>query len=126
MTRVLFASWHWCLDRSNGAAITTRETLLALARRGWNVKTFCGAATDFFDPPGVDAILASSGVAVKKRFDGGVGESAFRAVSYLDSGVESIVVAPRSGVETVPSRSAGEAFLQLFAETTRRVKPDAV
>lgn len=126
MTRVLFASWHWCLDRSNGAAITTRETLLALARRGWNVKTFCGAATDFFDPPGVDAILASSGVAVKKRFDGGVGESAFRAVSYLDSGVESIVVAPRSGVETVPSRSAGEAFLQLFAETARRVKPDVV
>ncbi|MBQ2791026.1 MAG: hypothetical protein IJE97_15425 [Thermoguttaceae bacterium] len=97
MTRVLFASWHWYLDQSNGASITTRETLLALARRGWDVKTFCGAATDFFTPPSVDEILTSSGVAVKKRFDGGVGESAFRAVSYRDSGVESVVVAPRSG-----------------------------
>ena len=93
--RILFASWHWYLDRSNGASITTRETLLALARRGWDVKTFCGAATDFFNPPSVDDILTSSGVAVKKRFDGGVGENAFRAVAYRDSGVESVVVAPR-------------------------------
>ena len=129
MTRVLFASWHWYLDQSNGASITTRETLLALARRGWDVKTFCGAATDFFNPPSVDEILTSSGVAVKKRFDGGVGESAFRAVSYRDSGVESVVVAPRSGsgvVGAVPSRPAGAAFLQLFAETSRRLSPDVV
>ena len=130
MTRVLFASWHWYLDQSNGASITTRETLLALARRGWDVKTFCGAATDFSAPPSVDEILTSSGVAVKKRFDGGVGEGAFRAVSYRDSGVESVVVAPRSGlgvgVGTVPSRPAGAAFLQLFAETLRRLSPDVV
>ena len=130
MTRVLFASWHWYLDQSNGASITTRETLLALARRGWDVKTFCGAATDFFNPPSVDEILTSSGVAVKKRFDGGVGEGAFRAVSYRDSSVESVVVAPRSGsgggVGAVPSRPAGAAFLQLFAETLRRLSPDVV
>ncbi|MBR4103770.1 MAG: glycosyltransferase [Thermoguttaceae bacterium] len=129
--RILFASWHWYLDRSNGASITTRETLLALARRGWDVKTFCGAATDFFNPPSVDDILTSSGVAVKKRFDGGVGENAFRAVAYRDSGVESVVVAPRSGsgcvgVGAVPSRPAGSAFLQLFAETLRRLSPDVV
>ncbi|MBR5243836.1 MAG: glycosyltransferase family 4 protein [Thermoguttaceae bacterium] len=128
--RILFASWHWYLDRSNGASITTRETLLALARRGWDVKTFCGAATDFFTPPSVDEILTSSGVAVKKRFDGGVGEGAFQAVAYRDSGVESVVVAPRSasgvGVGTVPSRPAGAAFLQLFAETLRRLSPDVV
>ena len=102
MTRVLFASWHWYLDQSNGASITTRETLLALARRGWDVKTFCGAATDFFNPPSVDEILTSSGVAVKKRVDGGV------------------------GVGAVPSRPAGAAFLQLFAETLRRLSPDVV
>ncbi len=130
MTRVLFASWHWYLDRSNGASITTRETLLALARRGWDVKTFCGAATDFFTSPSVDEILTSSGVAVKKRFDGGVGEGAFQAVAYRDSGVESVVVAPRSGsgggVGAVPSRPAGTAFLQLFAETLRRLSPDVV
>lgn len=129
MTRILFASWHWYLDQSNGASITTRETLLALARRGWDVKTFCGAATDFSAPPSVDEILTSSGVAVKKRVDGGVGESAFRAVSYRDSGVESVVVAPRSGsggVGAVPARPAGAAFLQLFAETLRRLSPDAI
>lgn len=129
--RILFASWHWRLDRSNGASITTRETLLALARRGWDVKTFCGVATDFSAPPSVDDILTSSGVAVGKRVDGGVGEGAFRAVSYRDSGVESVVVAPRSGsgcvgVGTVPSRPAGTAFLQLFAETSRRLSPDVV
>ena len=85
--RILFASWHWYLDQSNGASITTRETLLALARRGWDVKTFCGAATDFFTPSSVDEILTSSGVAVKKRFDGGVGEGAFRAVATGGNGV---------------------------------------
>ncbi len=128
MTRVLFASWHWCLDQSNGASITTRETLLALARRGWDVKTFCGAATDFFTPPSVDEILTSSGASVKKRFGVG-GEGAFQVVSYLDGGVESIVVAPRSGVGgvgTIPTRPAGTAFLQLFAETLRRLSPDVV
>ena len=94
------------------------------------MKTFCGAATDFFTPPSVDEILTSSGVAVKKRFDGGVDEGAFRAVSYRDSGVDSVVVAPRSasgvGVGAVPSRPAGTAFLQLFAETLRRLSPDVV
>ncbi|MBR2005505.1 MAG: hypothetical protein IJ991_15165 [Thermoguttaceae bacterium] len=71
MTRVLFASWHWYLDQSNGASITTRETLLALARRGWDVKTFCGAATDFSAPLSVDEIRTSNGAAVGKRVDGG-------------------------------------------------------
>lgn len=62
-----------------------------------------------------------------KRF-GGVGEGAFRAVAYRDSGVESVVGAPRSGsgVGAIPSRPAGAAFLQLFAETLRRLSPDAI
>ncbi|MBP3531995.1 MAG: hypothetical protein J6K25_12575 [Thermoguttaceae bacterium] len=68
-----------------------------------------------------------------KRFDGG-GDVAFQAVAYRDSGVDLVVVAPRSALgvgavperAAVPARPAGAAFLQLFAETSRRLSPDVV
>lgn len=45
---ILFASWHFYLDRTNGASISTRALLLELARRGWRVRTLC-----FFTQDGV-------------------------------------------------------------------------
>ena len=45
--KLLFACYHFYLDPSNGASITAREMLLALAKRGWEVSTFCGCGLDF-------------------------------------------------------------------------------
>lgn len=39
--KITFVSWHNYLDQSNGASISTRELLLELARRGWDVSTLC-------------------------------------------------------------------------------------
>ena len=41
---LLVSTYHFYLDPSNGAAITTRELLHALALLGWRVHTFCGCA----------------------------------------------------------------------------------
>ena len=47
---IAFVSWHNYLDQTNGASISTRALLLALAMRGWRVITFCGPAFDRFEP----------------------------------------------------------------------------
>lgn len=57
--RVLFVSWHFYHDQSNGAAISARELLLALSERGWEVKTFCGPCVDNPDHSSVYNVLSS-------------------------------------------------------------------
>ncbi|MBQ9874608.1 MAG: glycosyltransferase [Thermoguttaceae bacterium] len=44
--RLLFASPHNYLDQTSGAAISTRESLLALVRAGWDVRVVCGGLCD--------------------------------------------------------------------------------
>ena len=48
--KIAFVSWHNYLDQTNGASISTRALLLALAMRGWRVTTFCGPTFDRFEP----------------------------------------------------------------------------
>lgn len=48
--KIAFVSWHNYLDQTNGASISTRALLLALAMRGWRVMTFCGPTFDRFEP----------------------------------------------------------------------------
>ena len=55
MKRMLFASHHCYLDQSNGASITTRQILLELSARGWEVDAFCGAGFDYESGSAVDA-----------------------------------------------------------------------
>lgn len=40
--KILFVSWHFYMDGSNGASISTRELLHAFSQYGWNVKTIFG------------------------------------------------------------------------------------
>ncbi len=37
--QILFASWHFYLDSSNGASISVRELLQALCNRRWRAET---------------------------------------------------------------------------------------
>ena len=48
--KIAFVSWHNYLDQTNGASISTRALLLALAMRGWRGMTFCGPTFDRFEP----------------------------------------------------------------------------
>ena len=56
--KILFASRHFYLDQSNGASISTRSLLQELAKRRWNVKTFCGFQQDYIRPTTIETELA--------------------------------------------------------------------
>ncbi len=56
--RILFASYHGYIDPSSGAAVSVRGLLTQLARRGWDVLTYCGPLLDFDRDENVRQILA--------------------------------------------------------------------
>ncbi len=61
--RILFVSWHFYLDQSNGASISTRELLRALAARGWEASTFCGPTVDNPNVSSDEKVLAARKIA---------------------------------------------------------------
>ena len=62
--KLLFACYHFYLDPSNGASITAREMLLALAKRGWEVSTFCRCGLDFQKPEAIRQLLADRNIPI--------------------------------------------------------------
>lgn len=116
---LLFSSISNYLDVGSGAAISTRETLLALVRRGHAVRVFCGA---IFDDPELDVgelfhVLTSRGVTPEIKGMEGVVEGeriAFNLVRFNDSGIEATVFVPLE-VERSPRGSLSEKVENLFA-----------
>lgn len=120
--RLLFSSWHNYLDPSNGASITAREILLALARRGWKVVTFCGPTLDFRERPDFMTLLDDHGITPGKTVVN-KGLVPFRLVRFRDHGIKSTVFLPRE-TSIVPSPAVGNAFLRLFREHLAAYEPD--
>ncbi len=122
--RVLFASWHFYIDQSNGASVTTREILRALARRGWEVFTFCGSAVDDWRRADVKRSLARRGLTALRKVEQ-CDSVPFTTFSFRDEGINSILFSPEDRSQ-VPSKDVGTAFLRLLTSVLRRVKPDVV
>jgi len=119
--RLLFASWHNYLDPSNGASISTREVLLGLSRRGWQVATLCGPGTDFPEPPDFGKMLASHGVKLNKTvFNSGT--APFSLLSFRDRGIASTIHLPKRH-QTIPDLEMGNAFLQTVYDTIKAFQP---
>lgn len=122
--RVLFASWHFYLDSSNGASVSARELSRALSCRGWDVKTFCGPAVDNPDVSNVAEVLKSHGIkATQKLRDSGV--VPFSIDAFNDDGIRSLVFRPDDD-SYVPSPLTGEVFLEFFRRSLIKIKPDVV
>ncbi|MBR4976378.1 MAG: hypothetical protein IKY61_04935, partial [Thermoguttaceae bacterium] len=93
---LLFSSFHNYFDQASGAAISAREVLRELARRGWRVRVLCGS---FFDDATADetsfyATLKRRDVAatVERKRAALAGQSVdFRLVRFLDDGIEATV-----------------------------------
>ena len=93
---ILFSSFHNYLDQASGAAISAREVLCELARRGWRVRVLCGS---FFDDANADeqafyATLKRRNIAptVESKRVVLAGRSVdFRVVRFLDAGIEATV-----------------------------------
>lgn len=112
---ILFASWHFYLDRTNGASISTRELLLELSRRGWQVRTLCFSAQDGVNPVGFDELARRSGFSVEKK----VVRGDYSFSSFNDNGIRSIVVVPRV-LRTTPSPEDCSVFLDLMKDLLSR------
>ena len=93
---LLFSSFHNYLDQGSGAAISAREVLRELARRGWRVRVLCGS---FFDDATADekafyATLKRRNITptVERKRAVLAGQSVeFRLVRFLDDGIEATV-----------------------------------
>jgi glycosyltransferase involved in cell wall biosynthesis len=124
--RVLFASYHCCLDPSSGAAMSTRDLLTALAARGWR----CGAVTG---PVLDDAAAVPVGLALRDRPGvrsraGAAGDTRFTVHTTDDSGGFPTTVFAPDPPATVKAPNAGEVagFLALVDEVVRRFRPDVL
>lgn len=122
--RVLFASWHFYLDSSNGASISARELLRALCRNGWDVKTFCGPAVDNSGVSNVAGVLKSHGVSTTRRFLDS-GKAPFAIDAFDDQGIRSLIFRPEN-YSDVPDPLTGEIFIEFFRRSLAKIKPDIV
>lgn len=118
--KITFVSWHNYLDQSNGASISTRELLLELARRGWDVSTLCAFSQDRTSPYSLEQILNEHGLRLilrktQNRFDLG---------SFNDHGIRSIVFVPHERETAFPTSQSGANFLSLVGPILERYEPD--
>jgi glycosyltransferase involved in cell wall biosynthesis len=122
LKRLLFACYHFYLDPSNGAAITAREILQALVKRGWEVSTFCGCGLDFQKPEGVLQLLADRNISPQQIVESTSGVP-FSMAHFLDGSIRSTVFLPREN-QHIPSREAGRCYLRLLREIVKQFTPD--
>ena len=127
--KLLFACYHFYLDPSNGASITAREMLLALAKRGWEVTTFCGCGLDFQKPEAVRQFLADRRIPIVRQFDNTAREQGnpqpalpFSLAFFHDGLLKSSVFLPVENLH-IPSQEAGTVFLDLLREQILQTKP---
>ncbi len=131
---LLFSSYHNYLDQGSGAAISAREVLRELARRGWRVRVLCGS---FFDDATADenafyATLKRRKIAatVERKRAVLAGKTVeFRLVRFLDDGVEAnVFFADDAASRTLPrgalSRPSGELLLKLLLDECQAIKPN--
>lgn len=118
---LLVSTYHFYLDPSNGAAITTRELLHALALRGWNVHTFCGCALDFQDKRNPIEFLESRGIAPKRIVDS-TQTGGYSLVNFRDGAIHSTLFLPDDNSHK-PSRQMGEKFLPILNQIIGVAKP---
>ena len=132
MPSILFASMHNLLDASSGAAISSRETLLALRRSGWRVRALCG---DFFDASEPSEASVRRALArlrnvrettCSTRGVDGV-ETKFRLARGNDDGIDFLFFIPEPSSSTPKGslpKSVGEAFLALLKRELEASPPE--
>lgn len=125
--RILFTSWHFYLDQSNGASISARELLRLLRRQpqnAWETYSFCGPATDAPERYDVESILKNRRIEILNKSTVG-GTTPFSTLAFKDDGVNSIAFCPVDR-SVVPSYEVGRAFLNVLSAVLKRINPDVV
>ena len=129
--RILFSSIHNYLDLGSGAAVTTREELLELVRRGHQARTLCGALFDGVrvGEEELGKTLGRLGIPAQRNLTtvevGGV-RLTFKLYRFNDSGIDSTVFIPldESGRETNWRVEAEKTFLAALEEEFSEFSPE--
>jgi glycosyltransferase involved in cell wall biosynthesis len=108
--RILFASYHGYIDPSSGAAVSVRELLTHLAKRGWEIRTFCGPLLDFDGAEDVRQILADEHITFRETVHESNGRQ-FSLLSFRDGAIRSSVFVPAGPREDRPTERADCDFL---------------
>lgn len=123
--RLLFTSYHCCIDPSSGAAISARVLLTLLGENGWDVHTFCGPLLDFDHGEDVRQILADEGIGCRERVGEFEGER-FSLLSFRDGSIRSAVFLPHWLHQRSPSLRQGQLFLGGLASAIEESRPRIV
>lgn len=119
--KILFASRHFYLDQSKGASISTRSLLQELAKRRWNVKTFCGFQQDYIRPTTIETELAKHELQLQRTW----GNNEGRLVSFKDYGISSLAfITPSDSFEA--NAPSGSYYLQMFKCVCEQFRPDVL
>ena len=129
--RYFFSSLHNYLDIGSGAAVTTREELLALSRRGHEARTLCGA---LFDGEGsgeeeLVRTLNCLGITSRRRVTTAKVDGVrvrFREYCFNDAGVDSTVFVPidERGFETSWNPASEASFLAILEQEFDEFVPE--
>lgn len=129
--KILFSSNHNYLDVGSGAAVTTREELLELVRRGHKARTLCGALFDGvrFGEEELVKTLSRMGIPAQRSLttaEVGGARLTFKLYRFDDSGIDSTVFIPldESGRETNWNHAAEKVFLALLEEQFDEFSPE--
>lgn len=124
--RVLFASYHCCVDSASGAAVSTIDLLAALAARGWRCGAFTGPQVDNPAAPPVGPMLQKQpGVRTNA---GKAGRTTFVVHTAHNPGGFPITIFVPDPSEATHSPTDTEAvtFLAVLDQVLRRFRPDVV
>lgn len=116
--RLLFASPHFYLDSSSGAAFSTRDILLLLGRYGWETYTLSGPNLDFRSEVEIEGLLNSRKIKFQ-RYPVKLSGADFTLHQFIDDSILSIAISPNC------SNFADETtLLELYSFAFRSLKPD--
>lgn len=134
MKRILLVSRHCYLDDSNGAAVSSRDITLLLARLGFAVEVLSGTMLDLAADLDPVSWLAGRGWAAGPAPDQyswsvdarGIHAGTPRHVRLEDSGVPVTLHLGPTTRPHPPDATECEEFLRLFRAVVRRFRPDVV
>lgn len=122
--RILVALYHSYIDTSSGAAISLRDLMEALVKRGWEVRVLSGPRLDFEEHKTNEALLREQGIPFQK-FRTTNEHVDFRLFMFRAGEINCALFEPKDA-QSNPSQEVGKAWLSLYQETLKDWQPDMV
>jgi glycosyltransferase involved in cell wall biosynthesis len=124
--KILFSSFHSYFDPSSGAALSTRDLLELLTKRGWPCRVFCASQMDFEESEALPQLLADHGIRYGVQ-EALAGSLPFSMYHLTPAGVPvTIFDSPTIRPYQEPGQPEGELFLSLLDGMLDRFQPDVL